>query len=104
MRKPAEKSLRAPIKSRARRPRKAYTRAPAAVTARDIGWNGARDVTMAELCRMAGVGYCQLRKDRVEHGLLAAPLPKKPGVRTPIWSASAVRRYLRVKNPAALNF
>ncbi len=84
--------------------RKAYTRAPAPVTAREIGWNGTRAVTMAELCRMAGVGYDQLRKDRVLYRLLGEPLPKVPGVRTPRWSGVAARRYLKVKNPAALNF
>lgn len=83
--------------------RRSYTRI-ASMTARQIGWDGARNVTLRELCLLAGVGYDQLRKDRVEHGLLKEPLPKVKGVRQPIWTAAAVKRYLRLKNPAALSF
>jgi len=83
--------------------RKRYTRT-VAMTARQCGWDGVRNVTLRELCLLAGVGYDQLRLDRVEHGLLGEPLPKKSGVRTPIWGATAAKRYLRNKNPEALDF
>lgn len=91
-------------KRKTRQPRKAYTRAPAPSTARDLGWDGRRNVTMRELCLMAGVGYDQLRKDRLVHGLLGDPLPKVKGVRQRQWHATPAKHYLRLKNPAALNF
>jgi hypothetical protein len=81
-----------------------YERSAPAITARQIGWDGVRAVTMKELCQMAGVGYYQLRLDRVQHSLLEAPLSKPKGVRQLIWSAAAAKRYLRQKNPAALKF
>lgn len=62
-------------------------------------WNG-NAMSTQDLCALVGITRTQLWRDRQAN--LLPLIPKRPGVRTLIYPAHAIKRYLTLKYPQLL--